>query len=74
MSAGRERGALIWDARDHLLRRRLEAIEAELAQLAGIQEPLNRKRRERMAELERESQRITLSLARLGPSPRAKMG
>ncbi|HEY8322885.1 MAG: hypothetical protein ACHQ1E_04040 [Ktedonobacterales bacterium] len=74
MSAGRERGALIWDARDHLLRRRLEAVQAELGQLAAIQEPLNRKRRDRMAELEKESQRITVSLARLGPSPRAKMG
>ena len=69
MSAGRERGALIWDARDHLLRRRLEAVQAELGQLAAIQEPLNRKRRDRMAELEKESQRITVSLARLGPSP-----
>jgi hypothetical protein len=45
-----------------------------LGQLAAIQEPLNRKRRDRMAELEKESQRITVSLARLGPSPRAKMG
>lgn len=74
MSAGRERGVLAWDARDHLLRRRLETIQAELARLAAIQEPLNRKRREHMGELEKESQRITVSLARLGPSPRAKMG
>lgn len=74
MSAGRERGALVWDAREHLLRQRLEAIQAECAQIERLHEPLSRKRRERLAELEREAQRITLALARLGPSPRAKMG
>ncbi|HEU5345728.1 MAG TPA: hypothetical protein VFX31_04220 [Ktedonobacterales bacterium] len=74
MSAGRERGALVWDAREHLLRQRLEAAQAERVQIERLQEPLSRKRRERLAELEQEVQRLTLALARLGPSPRAKMG
>jgi hypothetical protein len=39
-----------------------------------IEEPPTRKRRERIGDLENELRRITVELAQLGPSPRAKMG
>ncbi len=74
MTAGRERGVTLWDVREALLQRRLDAARQELAQLAAIEEPPTRKRRERIAELEEEQRHITVSLAQLGPSPRAKMG
>ena len=74
MSAGRERSVMVWDARESLLLSRLEAIERELDELAQIEQPPTRKRRERTSELEDERRRVTVSLAQLGPSPRAKMG
>lgn len=74
MSAGRERSVMVWDARESLLLSRLEAIERELDELAQIEQPPTRKRRERTSELEDERRRTIISLAQLGPSPRAKMG
>jgi hypothetical protein len=74
MTAGRERGVTLWDVRESLLQRRREAVSQELAQIAAIEEPPTRKRRERMGELEEELRHITIMLAQLGPSPRAKMG
>jgi hypothetical protein len=64
----------LWDVRASLLKRRLEAVSQELAHLAAIEEPPTRKRREQMSELEDERRHITIMLAQLGPSPRAKMG
>lgn len=74
MSAGRERSVMVWDTRASLLLTRLEAIERELDELALIEQPPTRKRRERVSELEDERRRVTISQAQLGPSPRAKMG
>lgn len=74
MTAGRERAVMVWDARESLLQRRLEALDQELAHLARIEEPPTRKRRDRISDLEAERLRIVLALAQLGPSPRAKMG
>ncbi|HZC06891.1 MAG TPA: hypothetical protein VE338_14750 [Ktedonobacterales bacterium] len=74
MTAGRERSVTMWDVRESLLRQRMEAIAHELDQLTQIEEPLTRKRRERISELEDERRRITVALAQLGPAPRAKMG
>ena len=74
MSAGRERSVMVWDARQSLLLSRLEAIEQELEELAQIEQPPTRKRRERTSELEDERRRVVTSLAQLGPTPRAKMG
>ncbi len=74
MTSGRERGVMLWDARASLLRARMEATQRELTQLAEIEEPPTRKRRERMGELEVEARRSMVALAQLGPSPRAKMG
>lgn len=74
MSSGRERAVMVWAARYALLSANLERIERALGELAAIEEPPNRKRRERQGELEAERQRAALDLARLGPSPQAKMG
>jgi hypothetical protein len=74
MSSGRERAVLVWEGRHALATQRLEEIERTLTELRGMEEPPSRKRRERMAELEEERRQAMLDLARLGPSPRAKMG
>ena len=74
MTGGRERGIMVWDARESLLLLRRDAVADELARIAEIEEPLTRKRRERIAELEVESRRLQLMLGQLGPAPRAKMG
>ena len=74
MTGGRERTVMLWDARASLLHARLETAQRELAQLAEIEQPPTRQRRERAGELEAEARRATLALAQLGPSPRAKMG
>jgi hypothetical protein len=74
MTAGRERGVMVWDVRERLLQQRYEAVSQELARLVEIEEPPTRKRRERIGDLENELRRITVELAQLGPSPRAKMG
>jgi hypothetical protein len=74
MASGRERGVIVWDVRASLLKRRLDLADLELMRLAAIEEPPTRKRRERIAELEDERRHITIALAQLGPSPRAKMG
>jgi hypothetical protein len=74
MTAGRERGVMVWDVRERLLQQRYEAISQELARLAEIEEPPTRMRRERIDDLENELRRVVVELAQLGPSPRAKMG
>jgi hypothetical protein len=74
MSSGRERAVMVWAARQALVSQRLDQIESELANLKALEEPPSRKRRERLAELEEERRQVLLFLARLGPSPHAKMG
>lgn len=74
MTGGRERAVMVWDVRESLLLRRRDALDGELAQLAEIEEPPTRQRRERIAELAAERLRIQSGLAQLGPTPRAKMG
>lgn len=74
MSSGRERGVLVWGARYTLTTRRLEEIERALAEQRAVEEPLSRKRRERIADLEEERRQVMLAIARLGPSPQPKMG
>lgn len=80
MSSGRERAVMVWQTRHALLTARLEQIERALGELTAIEEgsplgpPPSRKRRERASELEAERRRALLDLARLGPSPHAKMG
>ena len=74
MSAGRERGVMQWEVRESLLRQRLTSVSEELARLAEMDEAKLGKRRERLHDLELERVRLEMSLAQLGPSPRAKMG
>lgn len=74
MSSGRERAVIVWQGRRALASQRLEEIERTLAELRAMEEPPSRKRRERMADLEEERRQVMLTLARLGPSPHAKMG
>ncbi len=74
MSSGRERAVLVWEGRHALATQRLKEIERTLAELQAMEEPPSRKRRERIADLEEERRQAVLELARLGPSPRAKMG
>lgn len=74
MSGGRERGIMVWDVRETLLRERLAQLSQELAQLNSIQEPPTRKRVERIGALEAEREAILAQIAQLGPSSRAKMG
>lgn len=74
MSSGRERAVMVWDARYARESHRLEEIERGLAELRALEEAPSRKRRERIADMETERRQIMLAIARLGPSPRAKMG
>lgn len=74
MSSGRERAVVVWEARYTLVAQRLSEIERGLAELRALEEAPSRKRRERLADLEEERSQVMLALARLGPSPRAKMG
>jgi hypothetical protein len=74
MSSGRERAVMVWEARHAMLTARREQIERTLGELPAIEEQTSRKRRERVSELEAERQRALLEIARLGPSPHAKMG
>lgn len=74
MSGGRERGIMVWDVRETLLRERLAQLDQELAQLHAIQEPPTRKQVERVGALEAERDGVRAQIAQLGPSSRAKMG
>lgn len=74
MSGGRERGIMVWDVRETLLRERLAHLDHELAQLNANQEAPTRKRMERVSQLEAERAAVGMQIARLGPSSRAKMG
>ena len=74
MSSGRERAVMVWAGRYALVSRRLDEIERSLADLRALEEPPSRKRRDRKADLEEQRRQVMLSLARLGPSPHAKMG
>lgn len=74
MSSGRERAVMVWGARYALASQRLDEIELTLAELRALEEAPSRKRRERTADLEEERRQAILTLARLGPSPHAKMG
>lgn len=78
MNGGRERGVMLWDLHATLARQRLDEvereIERELAEQGALTEPLSRGRRDRLAALEEERRQAQIALARLGPSPHAKMG
>jgi hypothetical protein len=74
MSSGRERAVLVWEARHALATARMEQIERALSELASIEEPPSRKRRERAMGLATEREQVMVALARLGPAPHAKMG
>ena len=74
MSSGRDRAVMVWAVRHALAAQRFEEIERSLAELRTFEEPPSRKRRERTTDLEEERRQVMLTLARLGPSPHAKMG
>jgi hypothetical protein len=74
MSSGRERAVIVWGARLALATKRLDEIERELEEQRAPDEPVSRKRRDRIADLEGERKQLTLTIARLGPSPQPKMG
>ncbi len=65
---------MVWAGRHALASQRLDEIERALIELRALEEAPSRKRRERMADLEEERRQAMLTLARLGPSPHARMG
>ncbi len=74
MSSGRDRAVMVWAVRHALASQRLDEIERSQAELRALEEPPSRKRRERTTDLEEERRQVMLTLARLGPSPHARMG
>lgn len=74
MGGGQERGVTVWDARWALTRQRYDTVCEELARLSEPGEPTSRKRQERVRDLDAERLRLLAAMARLGPSPRARMG